>query len=93
MSPFEDDRDDIVSGNVWPDRGDPAYVEWLERRVDELETGLARAQTLLEQREAHGTEALRTLDEVVAQLEAEEHAPPPRHRHPSSSYKRHDDAS
>jgi hypothetical protein len=70
-------REDIASGNVWPDASDPAYVEWLDQRVRDLEGQLAKAEELLGRYEAWGSSAMSSLDDVVARLIIEEHGPPP----------------
>lgn len=86
--PVTDDtgpRDDIASGEVWPDATDPEYVDWLagrvaflEQRCRDYQAQLDKAEELLERYEGWGTAALAGLDDVVARLIAEEHGPPPK---------------
>lgn len=71
-------REDIDSGNVWPEDDDPGYVRFIEGerdglqarinqlddRVEELEAQLYRAEELLSDRDQQRTRALAVVVDV-----------------------------
>jgi hypothetical protein len=89
-------RDDIVSGNVWPDELDDldrAYLDDLEREKDALALQVQNLEAQLARAEAAAAAALSTeskLHEAVQRLTAEEYAPPPHypsHAHPTVQWR------